>query len=917
MASRPVEIKALQIAGGISKQPAHERFAGQVGDASNAVFNLADGASKRPGSIYVKKVTGLTTGNGSIYRLHAINRDATEKYLVVYAINTLKVFHIDGTEATVNGADANATLYYAANSATASQLRFLSVADYTLIANTTVALGVSATPSYTLTAEWATYDRMTSHTPTSLPNDTAVNSAGDASYHRTEEDSAEEPAGYYQYNVNGNTFPTMQFAPVGSGSGGIPADWSSTTLRGFKVRFEKRQDTFTGATWTAATRTLTKTNNWTSFNHQPGDQIYLSGGTGHTIGWYTIERRASASSLVLSAAAGLGGANNANTAGGGIGQEYRVTFNGTGGELPTMHDVALFIQRKLQAAGANDALIGWTDTVANTGYFTITGPWRGSGAKITSVTTNPSAPGGGANDETAAGKAFDPAGTVYRVDGSGSGPRTLPVSERWVRAAAPGDSDGQIDNTKAPIKMVRTTYNPAGSTFTYDLIDWTPRTSGTDASNPSPKPFTDGYTVADLGYHRQRFMIAAGEYILFSAANDLFRFYLDDANNLVDTDPIAAPTSSNRVTIIDRLTPVRDSVLVTTYAGQQFALTAPEVLSPSTVAFVRATTLQTLRTAPVTIDPTVYMAAAAGGKSQLREAYFVDGTVPNDAADVSAHVAGTDGPSGLLPADIQTLTEHANSRTVFALPNPGSNVIYLYRSAWNGARKEQSAWSKWTFDASYRISDICVIDDFLYMLIESANQWIIEKVPVFEPAVGNYPHTLHTDRQMQITGSYAAGVTTWTLPNSLSDTTINSIVKQTGVNVTVLAAAGTTVTATGDHSGASATLGRTYPFSLTLSEPYVRDQDGRAVISRVMSQRQFLVQYVNSGAFNVVNTPDAGSNTVTFAFTPASGYTANGQFLALAGGDMSRLTITISSSSVTPVTIAGFTHVGEWGPRMH
>ena len=43
--------------GGISQQPPHARFANQVENAYNADFSVADGFSKRPGTIFLKDLT--------------------------------------------------------------------------------------------------------------------------------------------------------------------------------------------------------------------------------------------------------------------------------------------------------------------------------------------------------------------------------------------------------------------------------------------------------------------------------------------------------------------------------------------------------------------------------------------------------------------------------------------------------------------------------------------------------------------------------------------------------------------------------------------------------------------------------------------------------------------------------------------
>lgn len=1076
-----MDISSLQLAQGISKQPAHIRFRGQVADASNAVFNLADGASKRPGSVFVAVLPadnpsgGTDFVAGGVYRLHPINRDASEKYLMVYANGVLRCFSTAGVEARVAGASGDtsgtAATYYASNVPTTNQLRFVTIADYTIVANTTVALGVTTTPTFTTTADWETYERMTSHTPTSLisqvyraitgitvaspgvitsvahglttgdqvtisgtncfpplegvytvtvlsvdtfhvgvniatvgtrgsfSTSTGVPSGtGDLTYHKTNKDSAAQPAGYYLYSVNSNFFPTIQFPVVST----VPADWASSTFRGFRIRFEKRQSAFTGASYSAATNILTKTNAWSGYAHQAGDDIYIGTGTGVTAGWYRILRKIDNSNLLLLTDPAAG--TPSDLAGSGIGQEYEVAFPGTGGTLPTMHDVAYFIQQKLQAAGCQDGLVEWTDTGTGAGYFTITGPWRGSGSKVTSVTANPSAPTAGTTDLSLT--SFSPTGAT-RVDGAGSGPRTLPVDQRWTRVAAPGDRDGSIDTTKAPFKVVRanpaytvtgggaaiavgnppvitkaahglvngqritfsgTTSTPtftgpyivasvttntftiavdsdsggpalpnvtvlgtgnyvAPAYFTYDVIPWKNRTSGSDVSNPSPSPFNNGVKVSDIGFHRQRFAMLAGETVMLSAAGDLFRFYLDDASNLVDSDPIVAPLSGDRVTIGEFLTPVRDTVLTTTFAGTHFALGAPDALTPSTVSFARAFALQTAHIRPYVLDPTVYIAATANGKSQLREALFFEDAVPSDTADISAHVAGSAGDAGLLPASPQTICAHSTTRQVFVLA-PSTNKVYVYKSMWSGNRKDQSAWSVWEFGttSNTRIIDIAVIDDDLYVFSETllpSSQFVLEKVPLFQPALGSYPFNIHLDRQITGVTGVRSGTpgnytTTWTLPGGIVDSSLNWAVTTAGVTLPLTSAGGgTTVTTPGDYSGSTVTLGRAYSFSLTLSEPFIRKPDGDAIIDKVLAQRCIIIRHITSGSYTVTNTPAVGT-AVTYTLSPPSGtLTDSGQRMALAGGDMSKWTITISSSAATPTTICGLAHIGDWGLRFH
>lgn len=69
--------------------------------------------------------------------------------------------------------------------------------------------------------------------------------------------------------------------------------------------------TITGGTWTEATKTLTKASAFTSYVFLDGDQIHVTGGTGATIGFYTVASRTSANAIVLETS--IGSAANGQT----------------------------------------------------------------------------------------------------------------------------------------------------------------------------------------------------------------------------------------------------------------------------------------------------------------------------------------------------------------------------------------------------------------------------------------------------------------------------------------------------------------------------------------------------------------------------------------------------------------------------
>jgi hypothetical protein len=267
----------------------------------------------------------------------------------------------------------------------------------------------------------------------------------------------------------------------------------------------------------------------------------------------------------------------------------------------------------------------------------------------------------------------------------------------------------------------------------FDAITWEPRKSGSAISNPAPIIFQapdqagadqDGEQLSDMGFHLGRLVFGAGEHIVMSQSGDLFNFYVDDATNLVDSDPISKPMSSNEVSNIDHILPFRKSLLISTRAGSQYELNSPEALTPSTAALTKSTSYSMIENMrPVPIGDSLYFMAKKATAGALFEYFYDDTRVSNFANDVTLHV------QNLLPVDIRSMASSPNNRMVFIVPLDCER-IYVYFVWWDGNKKVQSAWAAWEFDSSYRIIDIGVIDNELFMLSETNSVLHLEKMDV-------------------------------------------------------------------------------------------------------------------------------------------------------------------------------------------
>lgn len=122
---------------GVSQQSPRLRHAEQLEEQINGYSTEAGGLQKRPPTINHGK---LFTAEGVPYYVHLINRDETERYIMLISSGKIRVFTLDGVEKHVEMQDAN---YIGNITKPYSQLRVITIADYTFVLNKTVKVRMS------------------------------------------------------------------------------------------------------------------------------------------------------------------------------------------------------------------------------------------------------------------------------------------------------------------------------------------------------------------------------------------------------------------------------------------------------------------------------------------------------------------------------------------------------------------------------------------------------------------------------------------------------------------------------------------------------------------------------------------------------------------------------------------------------
>lgn len=959
------------LSGGISQQPAATRFPGTVEDAANVDFDLFDGMRKRAGTVLTRKITGLvkssggpsaTLNAGGDYRVHPIRRSEAEQYLVLYGwddLSQMRVWPLEegGPPALVTYGTGVET-YLASGGATPADLRFVTIADGTLIVNTKVATGLVTSPAYSLTRTYKNADVMVASGP---DNET---------YHRALEDGNDLDAGYYQYDIGTKTFATYTNAPATfSGWPKLRGDWddSGSDPKRFRVGFRRLNLSNTGVTAanvSGDTWTLNKTGAFSTYTFEAGDQIRITGGTGVTFGggisygWATVLSKDSNDQITVRDAAtgptyeagtSVALAATASVSFDGIGREYSIERTLTSlinsGDIVDMDDIAAELTQGFRDAGEEDATIGWIPSSNGYGSFRITAPWQGPDSRI--YIQAPLTGAGGANDLTLSGedRPFD--SSVATVDGTDTDPTPdgltirLPITSRWTRKPAPSQPEYQPDPAKMPVLMVRNTFTGDGTTaatFTISRVDWTVRDVGDEETNPAPELFRLTKPITAIALHEGRLVLGGGEYVTMSEAGNFYNFYKVDDVELADSDRIEKLIPGESVATVWAIKPIRRSMLVTTNAAKAFEVFADGAWTPSSVQVEEAISNELLNVEPVAMDSRLYVPARQHSPrtgriaSSVLEYAYDDGRGFNTPYDVTEHVPL------FFEDNIRRMATVPAQNLLLVLNNDELDTLYVLRVKFSaGNQRQQLAWTKYTFNDN--IVDMGLLTSGLHLVFENATGGYTQEYLRFEPDItslgknpgldtGDFPRRL--DRSIavdtSVDGVYDGGNnwTTWTVKDpygvTLTTNDYDCVVKNDGTELTVTRPTTSTVRATGNHTAATGNpasdvvrIGTKYAATCEFSRDYVR---GEGTNLPIPSHEYFVgsahLLLRRAGSLDFVITRPSGMGNITRTFTPAGGVPVAEEavFQVYRLGSTAKNSFSISSSNSRPFTLTSVQFTG-------
>ena len=863
------------LAQGVSQQPDNLRYPGQCDEQINAWATVVEGLVKRPNTRHISKLFTSKVSNNT--HVQIIDRDETNRFVSVIDNNDLSVFDLnDGSEKTVT-ITADAQTYLNNISNPREDVKALTVADYTFIANKEQTVSLGSATSAALDYRAIVFVKL-----------------GDYSK---------------EYTVDIDGHKRIYKSGDGQGQGEDSTGNSEGTGRDADTEYIATQIALTLGTGGVVTGT-TITNGGSGYTSPP-DVQFNTGSASDATGYAIVSGGVVTEIVVSDQGSGYSVAPTITFSGGGGSGATATAQIATSGISQTMEqqNAAILI------TGTSDFDISVKDGLADQGLGVVY-------KEVSSITDLPA-------------KAFN----GFRVKVKGD--TELVQDDYYVKFETKEDKEvmwhyGEgtwiedigygvkvsINATTMPLQLKPddTTFN----TWTLDTTTWGNRTAGDDDTNPAPT-FV-GSKINDIFFFKNRLGLLTDNSIVFSEADEYFNFWRTTVLSLLDSAPIDVGVSHTKVAILKHAVPFQEKLLIFS-EGTQFVLRGQELLTPKTVSITPATEYDASgRIKPIVLNNYVYFPFKRNTYTGLTEYYIDNDTAIFDAAEITAQV-----PT-YVKSDVIAMAGTAVENVLAVVNNQNRKEIFIYKYFWQNKEKIQSAWQKFTLNRD--VVGLDFIESDLYILTNDTTSTYLEVLPMENDLQDDNGYTLLLDSRIEhvIGGSdnilsISVSNGTTTISGFPYDPTGVEVYSKNGHKYTFTRTSATEGTVSDDLTSTDFYAGFPYDMLYRFSDQTLKqptERGGRSASDYTYQTiRSGSLNYADTGHFIVEVTPKF-RDTYTYAFNPdilGSNLTLNsftpqdGHFKFSVQGQPEDTTIEVKSSSALPVKLLAAEFESMFIPR--
>ena len=430
----------------------------------------------------------------------------------------------------------------------------------------------------------------------------------------------------------------------------------------------------------------------------------------------------------------------------------------------------------------------------------------------------------------------------------------------WKECAAPSRPNTPVYHEFDTATMPHTLSQKADLSFTFGTSTWDERKCGDEDTNPFPS-FVGG-KINGVFFHRNRLGFLSDENVIFSEASSYFNFFRVTVRSLLDSAPIDVAVSQNEVSLLKAAVPAQDNLILFSDLTQ-FTLSADQLLTPSEIVIDQSTKYECdLTSTPVGAGTSVFFTTKSGDYSGVREFFTKDESENKDAPSITSHVPE------YLNGTVRQMIASSNEDMLVCLTETDKKECYVYKWYNSDQERIQSSWSKWVF--SKEITHVFFNNATLTIIFSDGGYE--EMSLAFSEAstlnIHNIVRSIHLDHRKVLTGlvSQAAllNVYTPTANTQYVDHEGNLITTGTPANGSALFTylAGTHIVS-GVTCANYVYAGEAYTFKYKLSEQVFKAGDKDPTRMARYQLRSVLLNYTNTGSFDVTVASTGRADKVT------------------------------------------------------
>jgi hypothetical protein len=441
---------------------------------------------------------------------------------------------------------------------------------------------------------------------------------------------------------------------------------------------------------------------------------------------------------------------------------------------------------------------------------------------------------------------------------------------------------------------------------------WLGRSVGDEDSAPFPSIV--GKQIRDIEGFESRLALLVKDAVVMSRTNYPFDLWRESATVVSATDPIDITSTKKDDLKLDWFVPFdRDLFIMADPGDSQFVIRGGGI-DPNTASMVLTTEFEIASggTRPVSTGRTILFPFTSGRFTGLKEFY----TDSDNAANAANSLTETQ--DRYIEGAMKHMAVSQNFNLALFRTNQLRDTVWVYKYLWDGTEALQSAWGKWEFSDTvayffFRNSIVYFvsvdIDDDVFVhwldlnrpLGEYDYHEMLDRRVVKTVASGYIELPYGDARFLQSTGCPNPGLEA----RPQLELRLDALTHRYIFDPKVI------------PEGAVLNCGQTVEWSLTPTQVFAKDYQGRIDTSKKVTIQDYVVHVDNSGEFKAVGTspysPDWEFSAYIFPLDnepldPDRLILQTGAFVVPWGERADYSTVTFTGRDIRPVTI----HEVEW-----